>query len=583
MEGNVLGRYVGAFVDELCQNGVGHAVVCPGSRSTPLAMALAANDSMKVWMHIDERSAAFFALGIAKTLRRPVAVVCTSGSAAANFYPAVVEAHEARVPLVVLTADRPHELRDVGAPQAIDQLRFFGTYVKWFAEMALPEANAEMIRYVRTAAVRAASTAAAVPSGPVHLNFPFREPLVPEWPTTVKETTTRTQAAVNDGSKAPDAETVKRLVEQWVNVEKGLIVCGQQDDPRFPTAVVQLAETLGYPILADPLSQLRSGTHNKHIIVDGYDAFLRDERLGDKLRPELVIRFGAMPVSKALMLYLKKCAGAGTRVIFVEEDGWRDPIQSVSEWMRSRPVSFCDALVSELESAGERLSMWTEEWLQINSVTRRTLIEQGRSERLSEGQIFLEVAALMPDDALLFAGNSMPVRDLDTFFVNTDQPLRTMANRGANGIDGIVSTALGASAVSDPVVLVVGDLSFYHDLNGLLAAKLHRLNLTIIVVNNNGGGIFSFLPQAESVDSFETLFGTPTDLSFAKAVDMYGGTYAKVENWRQFRDRFTKSVACSGLSVIEVQTNRSENVEVHRRLWSKVAEAVAARQPVHRR
>lgn len=571
-DGETLAAYIGAFVDELVKNGVTHAVVCPGSRSTPIAMMMAEHPEIKVWMHVDERSAAYFALGAAKARKEPVAILCSSGTAAANFFPAIVEAHEARVPLIVLTADRPHELRDVGAPQAIDQIKLYGDYVKWFIEMALPDSTSEMLRYVRMVAGRASATALAVPSGPVHLNFPFREPLVPELSSHFGQggREDRSYVSVSNGVRKPDPSVIENLALELRNVERGLIVCGPQEDPELPEAVTRLAEKLQYPILADPLSQLRSGVHDKTWVIDGYDAFLRDEQLVKSYVPEVIIRFGAMPVSKAFLLFIKKHPDC--RQIIIDEGGWREPTQLASDMIRVDPVACCRALTCEINH--KKRNTWSKAWLRLNEATQKKVVEYSTADELSEGQVFTELSACLPPKSLLFVGNSMPVRDLDTFFMNNELGIHTLANRGANGIDGVVSTALGASTTGFPLVLVIGDLSFYHDLNGLLAAKYHRLSVTIIVIHNNGGGIFSFLPQANHPDHFETLFGTPTDLDFEKVVEMYGGTFTEVKNWSHFRKEVKRAIAADGLDVIEVKTNRTENTVYHRKIWDHVSKKV---------
>lgn len=565
--GKALTEYVGTFVDSLYRSGVHHVVICPGSRSTPLAMTMANHSDMKVWIQIDERSAAYFALGMAKAEREPVAILCSSGTAAANFFPAIVEARQARIPLIILTADRPHELRDVGAPQAIDQIKIFGEYVKWFSEMALPESSEDLLQYVGRAAGRAAATARSIPSGPVHLNFPFREPLIPDFSAQVEMN--RPYVSVAEGIKQPDPRKIDNLAGELEGVERGLIVCGPQDDPGLSEVITRLAEKLQFPILADPLSQLRSGSHNQKWIIDGYDAFLRDEHVSQKYKPEVVLRFGAMPVSKSFMLYMKKHPYC--RLIVVDHEGWREPTQMAADFFFADPNAFCQALECEVN---HKPSQWGKAWIRLNEVTQKQVSRYGQSKDLSEGQVFSELIGLLPHHSMIYTGNSMPVRDLDTFFMKNDLQIRTLANRGANGIDGVVSSALGASASGGPLVLVIGDLSFYHDLNGLLAAKLHRLNATIIVVNNNGGGIFSFLPQAKHPEQFENLFGTPTNLEFEKVVEMYNGSFYQVENWQHFREKMEQSLSENGLKVIEVRTNREENVKQHRLIWQQVSEAI---------
>lgn len=564
-----LAAYVGAFVDELAKSGLYQAVVSPGSRSTPLALALEAHPELKVWIQVDERSAGFFALGMAKATGKPVALLCTSGTAAANYFPAVVEARLARVPLVVLTADRPHELRDVGAPQAIDQLGLYGTHVKWFAEMAIPAESEQLLRYVRTVAGRAVATARSGPMGPVHLNFPFREPLLPDrsdpdWYRHGERA--NAYVRVGEGKRVAAVEEVERLAARCRG-KRGLIVCGPQDDPRLPAAMAELAAATGFPTLADPLSGLRRPGQGAELL-DSYDAFLRAPETKSTLVPEVVLRFGSMPVSKSLTQYLSAFADV-PQVVIDPDGGWRDPVLAAAEMIYADPVELAQAVAAAVDRPAPRL--WLQTWQQLDRLAQKAMQAEAEREELSEGRVITELVDLLPAHSLLFVGNSMPVRDLDSFFIRPRKRLRTMANRGANGIDGVISTAMGASLSFERTVLVVGDLSFYHDLNGLLAAKRHRFNITIVVVNNDGGGIFSFLPQAEgATDTFERLFGTPLGLDYEHAVRMYGGGFTRVGNWDEFR----KAVGCSlekeGLHVVEVPTDRAANVAMHRERWNHV-------------
>jgi 2-succinyl-5-enolpyruvyl-6-hydroxy-3-cyclohexene-1-carboxylate synthase len=634
---NALYAYTGAFVDELCRAGIRHAVVCPGSRSTPLALALAQHSGIRVWTHIDERSAAFFALGMAKGLYQPVAILCTSGTAAANFYPAVIEAKLSQVPLVVLTADRPHELRDCGAPQAIDQNRLYGQHVKWYMEAAPPLATNESLRYIRTLAARAAATAAAVPAGPVHVNFPISDPLTPVpgplLPTPQREAAAWTgrpggaaYTVVSDVQPAaPASPKLAELTELLRSSKRGLIIAGPQPDPGLAEPLMRLARSLGYPLLADPLSQLRvppedASSSHQTILVTSYDAFLKSESelaqargAGDyyddddeEYAPDVILRFGAMPTSKALLLYLQRHAHRCTFIVIATTGSWDEPTQLASEMIHADPVAFCTSMVSFLTihptagATSRSLSAWEQRWQATELLTRRTLGDAiAALPELFEGRVFTELARLLPAESTLFGGNSMPVRDMDTFFWGNKARIQIFGNRGANGIDGVVSSALGISAarsqtltptsgnIAGRTVLVIGDLSFYHDSNGLLAALLHRLDLTIILVNNDGGGIFSFLPQSTLPEHFEQLFGTPTGLDFQPLVQMYGGHFERIQNWSDFELAVQNSWQIGGLWVIEVTTNRSTNVVMHRQLRQQVRQALqrsrftpAARLPV---
>jgi len=361
---------------------------------------------------------------------------------------------------------------------------------------------------------------------------------------------------------------------------RGLIIVGPNDDPPLAEPLARLAQHIGYPILADPLSQLRCGDHDQSMVLSSYDAFLRIDSFIESAQPELVLRFGAMPTSKPVLLYLKRYASCPL-VVVDGRGGWEEPTQLASEIIHADPASLSQVLLNILEQHdgnGEKQPPVSQEWIimwqNADRVTRQTIQAAIQDfNELFEGRVFTELANLVPDGTTLYTGNSMPVRDLDTFFWSTRERIRIMGNRGANGIDGVVSSALGASAGAGrdrPTILVLGDLSFFHDLNGLLAARLNELNLTIVLINNDGGGIFSFLPQAAYPEHFEQLFGTPTGLDFRLAVQMYGGQYQKVESWEQFRKGVRWGLNIGGLHVIEVPTERASNVKMHRQLWEVV-------------
>lgn len=570
-----LTSYIAAFVAELVAAGIRDVVVSPGSRSTPMAMLMAEHPDLRLHIHVDERSAAFFALGIAKASKKPVAILCTSGTAAANYYPAVVEAFHSRVPLLVLTADRPHELRDVGAPQAIDQIHLYGKHVKWFVEMSPPEGTVDMLRYARMVCARAAATALSAPAGPVHLNFPFREPLVPKLDMdNLFVHTERGEGYVRTAGKrysVPEGE-LEALRQEVVTREKGVIICGAIDDEVFAEAVTRLAAKLQYPILADPLSQLRSGEHTGAHIIDTYDTFLRNEEARKALKPDIIIRFGAMPVSKYLTFFIKENYEAKQWVID-GGGGWRDPSLLATTMIYANEPDFCLRLadVISVQPSPEYITKWKS----LNELTRSHIEKIEKVPDLSEGRLFYELSKLLPSQATLFVGNSMPIRDLDTFFHYNQKSIKIMANRGVNGIDGTVSTALGAATVCQPMYLVLGDLTFFHDLNGLIQAKLYDLNIKVIVINNNGGGIFSFLPQASEPKNFERLFGTPLDLKFEHAVHMFNGRYTHVTDWDHFISSFRQDLENDGLSVMEISTNRDDNLSEHRNLWDSVSREIS--------
>ncbi|TWN78542.1 2-succinyl-5-enolpyruvyl-6-hydroxy-3- cyclohexene-1-carboxylate synthase [Bacillus paralicheniformis] len=566
MTENPITKYIGNFIDELSLAGVTEAVICPGSRSTPLAILAASHPDINVHIHVDERSAAFFAMGMAKAMRKPVALICTSGTAAANFYPAVIEAHYSRIPLIILTADRPHELREVGAPQAIDQQFLFGNFVKFFTDSALPDSHPEMLAYIRSLAARAAGEAKKAPRGPVHINFPLREPLMPNLEDDpFQRLRNGSHVAVESGRFRADRHQLEALSALIKETEKGMIVCGELQDDNAKAHIVSLSQAAGYPILADPLSNLRNGSHSKETIIDGYDSLLKEEQLKRELMPELVIRFGAMPVSKPLFQLLKQ--NPSIRQIVVDPDGgWRDPTQLSAHMLHCADEEIAAAVASAVHSE-KRSDSWLEKWRFANSRFRALLRNLEAEDLTFEGNIYRNLQHLIPENSSLFVGNSMPIRDADTFFENQERSFRIFANRGANGIDGVVSTALGIyAATKEPVTLVIGDLSFYHDLNGLLVSKTLDIPLTVVLVNNDGGGIFSFLPQSAEERYFELLFGTPTGLEFEHAAKLYGGRYVCPESSAHFADAYLSSVNRRGLDIIEVKTKRDDRVEQHRRM-----------------
>lgn len=588
--GDAAYAYVGAFVDELARAGVKHACIAPGSRSTPLALTIANHPSITTWMHVDERSAAFFALGMARTLDEPVVLLCTSGTAAANFFPAIVEAKIAGVPLVVLTADRPPELREVGAAQTIEQNRLYGSHVKWFVEVALPEATPDLLRYARTLAGRATALAAAMPPGPVHLNFPLREPLVPDAHRFgVRDSSERGMEAkgragdapwvrVSDPRRSLDDQSIKRLAARLSGAARPLFICGPQSDTGLAPVAASLSKSIGAPLLADPLSQLRWGSHDRETLIDRYDPILRHQPFADGLAPDVVLRIGGAPTSKALIEYLMRNSDAS--MIVIDEGRWPDPTLLAEEMVHADPRLVCRQLLGEIDGNKRLHEGWLRKWTEADAVARGSLEQYTCSlSEPFEGRALADVVSALPDGSTLFVSSSMPVRDLDAFGTGDRRKIRVLANRGANGIDGVVSSALGAAAAlretsGGPLVLVIGDLAFYHDMNGLLAAKLHALDVTVVILNNDGGGIFSFLPQSEFRSHFEQLFGTPHGLEFAPVASVYGGHYRRAHDSDSLIAAVNEGVSGKGLHLVELRTDRERNVVLHREAWAAVGAAL---------
>lgn len=563
-----------AIVEEWVRSGLRHAVICPGSRSTPLALALAEAQELKSWSIVDERSAAFFALGLAKGSGTAAVVIATSGTAGAHFYPAVIEAAMAHVPLLVVTADRPPELHGWGAQQSIPQQHLFGQYPRFFADLAVPEARTDAVLHVRATAARAFAIAHRTPRGPVHLNAPFREPLAPEEnPAPLPELSAVAQQGrpgapvvrMIPPSREVDPGSLASLRAELATTEKGVIVVGPRDArDGLAEAVRRLGQALGYPVFAEGCSNVRFGQTSEVSAV--YDAIVRHAPFADAHRPEVVLRFGGAVTPKTVQAYLD-ASGARTYQ-FSDEGALHDPQHRASAILQGDPVRAAESLA---EGGEPRRTRWQAAFAEAERRVRAVLErELSATTPLTEPMVAHLLARALPSAANLFVSSSMPIRDVDAF-AYAGEGFRTFCNRGANGIDGITSTALGVSAASGrPTVVLTGDLAFLHDLGGLLNARRHGLHLTLVVVNNDGGGIFSFLPIAGKTPHFEPLFGTPHGLALEHAAALAGAQYARCETAEGLRRALGPALE-GGLHLLEVRTDRQSNVVEHRRLFAAAA------------
>lgn len=554
-------RWAMALVDGLAAAGVEHAVISPGSRSTPLALACLRHPRLRAWIQVDERSAGFFALGLSKADRRPVVLICTSGSAPANWFPAVIEANHGMIPLILLTADRPPELRDCGANQTIDQVKLFGGQVRASHELPLAETTMAALQNLGWLAARAADQSRWPLPGPVHINVPLREPLVPSGALPEYEVAAF-PATVSYPAMLPPADEIACWATE-LSGRPGLIVCGEDEyQDGFPAALAQLAGQLACPVLADPLSNLRFGAHDRSRIFSRYDAFLRRTNFTETHRPEWVLRFGAMPVSRQLQNTLAACTEA-THFLVESHGRWPDPLQLTTRLLRADADAVCAALVAARPLPAP--AAWLEDFAAEES--RAAGLAQTAAKPI-EAEV-VESLLRQLAGGCLFSGNSMAIRDLDSFAAGGEAPLRIVGNRGASGIDGNVSSSLGlCAALGQPVVALLGDLAFYHDMNGLLVAR--GLNITFIVLNNGGGGIFSYLAQA-GLEEFERAWLTPTELDFSHAARMYGLDYCHVENAEAFDAALAAALAHEGADLIEVRVDRESSVARHRDYWVAVA------------
>lgn len=570
------------FLDALAGSGVDTVCLAPGSRSTPLVLAAAADRRLRVVTHLDERSAAFFALGVGKATRRPAAVVTTSGTAAANLFPAVVEASQAGVPLLLLTADRPHRLRGADANQAIDQLRLFGPYVRRFVEVAPASTAEDALQHLRALASRAVAEARGGDPGPVHLNFPFEKPLEPVGPVDKAglgpdEPGRGTPTRIAAGRALPSLEVVDELLELLATSRRGLIVAGPHPEPsRVGPAALTLARATGLPLVADPLSGARWGALHGATVIGAYDLFLRDGRLRERLAPDLVIRLGATPTSVSLGRLL----AAASDVPHVVVDGarrWKDHLAVASLYVSADPGATAEAVAARAH-AGDR--GWRSAWASADAAASRVVAEvtQGptdEGEGVSEAAVVAAALDCVPEGGWLFASNSMPIRDLDAFGTPRETSIRVQANRGASGIDGIVSTALGLSVGSgQPVVAVLGDLALYHDMNGLLACREGGARVVFVVIHNDGGGIFHLLPIRHFEPEFTDYFAAPHGLDFQHAAALYELPFREVTGRSELAEAIREGLSASGSRVVLIRTDREENRKHRERAADRVGRAV---------
>jgi 2-succinyl-5-enolpyruvyl-6-hydroxy-3-cyclohexene-1-carboxylate synthase len=567
-----------AFVDELARSGMRAACTSPGSRSAPLVLSLVGESRLRCYSHVDERCAGFFALGLAKASGLPVAVTCTSGTAAAELLPAAIEAREARVPLLLLTADRPPELRENGAGQAIDQLKLLGGATKWFFDVGTHKATPERLRWMRTLACRAYATALEGGPGAVHLNFALREPLVTDEPLP-QDASGRPDQAPYVRRRAFDCRTREdhggaEELERLLHKARRAVVVAGRDERMFAgwspgRAVAEFAASAGWPLLADPLSGARTGA----AAIAHYDALLRDDELAAALRPDLILRTGDLPVSKPLRAWLASL-GDMPQLALDPEGAWQDPASVLSHSLAIATSALPSIGVPATEDG------WLAQWRSRDELAAEAIRGTLAGAGLCEPALAAELGVLLPEEATLFVASSMPVREIETFWPVREDPPRVLCNRGANGIDGIVSSAFGAAAADQgPVVLLIGDVALAHDIGGLLAARRLDLKLTIVLLDNAGGGIFDFLPVAQNAlarqdDLYTRHIATPTGLDFADAAKLYGLEHEHAQDVPSFRAALERALASEGSYIVETRGERATNVALHERVWDAVAQAL---------
>ena len=576
-----MNEYIAALVDEFYQLGVRHAVFSPGSRSTTMAMLFKEHEGFETYMNIDERSASFMALGIAKAHKEPTVLVCTSGSAVAHYLPAVLEAQYSRVPLIILSADRPHTLLHVGAPQTVDQHKIFGTAVNYFEELAVPQ-ESHYYTYPRQVARKAYMKAMDTKKGPVHINVPLFEPLVPELSRNHFEAGRSSFKVVkpnyssvfgcdnrnnlphinnatdiahgNDGTKE-----INDLLERY---ERILILAGPQIDIDEAETICSFGEALQAPILADPLSNVRRCDTSK-VVISTYDALLARQALWYELKPDCVIQFGQIVVSKRV----QQMIASWTDVEYIEVNPTMDSMNPTGKTTMHMQASI--DVFTHLYGKNNNSDTYLNIWRRLDQAGKKQLSLASDEPHCFEGRTIRELQKQIPEDGQIFVANSMTIRDFDYFWFSGESKAVLYGNRGVNGIDGTISTALGLAANGRPTYLVTGDLSLFHDLNGLAVAKTHNLNLTIILHNNDGGGIFEYLPQ-KGTKHFDYLFSTSQGLDYSGAAKLYGCGYTKISSPDELSSVLANVSQETGVHIIEIPTNREYSRELHKK-YTKVS------------
>ncbi|BDI15906.1 2-succinyl-5-enolpyruvyl-6-hydroxy-3-cyclohexene- 1-carboxylate synthase [Nostoc cf. commune SO-36] len=571
---NQLWAYI--LTETLKRLGLTCAIICPGSRSTPLAIAFAQQaPEIEAISILDERSAAFFALGQAKATGRPVVLVCTSGTAGANFYSAVIEASYSRVPLLLLTTDRPPELRDCHSGQTVDQLRLYGNYPNWQTELALPSADLGMLAYLRQTVIHSWERAQNPTKGPVHLNIPFRDPLAP-LPDGTDLSYLQSLFESEDffagiANPSPIPHSPCPIPKEWKECDRGIIIAGvaQPSQPEeYCRVIAQLSQTLKWPVLAEGLSPIRNYAELNPYLISTYDLILRNQQLAKLLAPEMVIQVGEMPTSKELRTWID--ATQPRRWVIDPSDQNLDPLHGRTTHLR---ISVEDIKAEErnLSLSSKYVQQWCDAETKVRLVVDQTM---GKIDEIIESKAAWLISQILPPGTPLFIANSMPVRDVEYFWKPNNLGVRSHFNRGANGIDGTLSTALGIAHRQQSSVMLTGDLALLHDTNGFLIRNKFVGHLTIVLINNNGGGIFEMLPIAKFDPPFEEFFGTPQDIDFAHLCATYNVQHELITSWQELQETLNP-LPNTRIRVLEVQTNRKADAKWRQDKLKKFAADIA--------
>ena len=563
------------FVDRLANAGVRYACISPGSRSTALTVAFASNKNITVFPIVDERSSSFFALGLAKKSKSPVAIVTTSGTAVAELYPAIIEAYYQRIPLIVCTADRPPILRNSGANQTINQQNIFANHIRYFFDAGLP--NLKKINAIKKIAEEAIRISCFNDKGPVHINFPFEKPFEPKSYTDKIDVTALAKIFSNSTQHFSFPNKSKTnfvsLANKFSKTERGLILVGFSDySEEFGKDLVNFSKAFGYPVYVDGASSLRFGNHSKENFIDNLTAFVRAKSFRKSFDPDLIVQFGSAPTANILFDYFKNSKAVK---FLVNDFGDRnDPSLTAKNIVACNPSDFCQSIVSQISPRKNVKSDWLNNFISFQKNSERFKKKIiGKSNFPFEGRIITELLNAIPNKSNLMISNSLPIRDVDSFASASSKQLKVFTNRGASGIDGINSTALGIAKISkEPTFLLVGDLAFFHDSNGLHSALKYKIPLTVILINNHGGGIFESLPIANYPEFFRNNFLTSLELDFSKLVKAYKGQFLRINNWIDLKKQFKTSTKRKAFTVLEIQTDAKKSKRFRQKYWNAVAE-----------
>jgi 2-succinyl-5-enolpyruvyl-6-hydroxy-3-cyclohexene-1-carboxylate synthase len=574
-----------AFVNQLCDLGVRFVCISPGSRSTPLTLAFTEQKKIKCFVHIDERVSGFFALGLAKSSGLPVAIVTTSGTATAELYPAIIEAYQQRIPLIICTADRPPELLNTGANQTINQWNLYKNHIRWFKYTGLPQLSVKRVINLQKIAVTAFETSLMKNKGPVHLNFPFRKPLEPNSFTdevddeillTIKKSITKeNNTNRKEALSKRETKQINRIADNIIGKENGLIIVGPNEyDPELVSNIKQLSKVTGYPILADGVSHLRFKTSvsDKYICCN-YNAYLRSQKFKSSHQPKIILQFGRTVTSVFLQNYMEQSKPLR---FLINEYGDLFAPTNKSKVIKFNPGRFCENLIQVLtESKFKRKHNWINIFRNAETLTEEIkTLSLKKSNLKIEPKIFSELISILPTNTKIMVGNSLPIRDFDNFVGKTNKNLKVFFNRGASGIDGITSTALGIASIEKTTILITGDLSFLHDLNALLPAKKYSIPLIVILINNNGGGIFEMLPISSEKKWFNNFFKTPHNLNISSLVKSFGLEHQLIKGTIDFKNKLKGSLLRKTLTVLEIKTDSSLSKKMRKKFWADVVKKI---------